>query len=241
MKAYILIFLTLISFHCIAQTTPDPTTYEAKENLRELGSVYSTGTVRTFDNRYEGVKGTPYVFEEFRQGEVFLKNKNKVVIEDLNYNCFENEITYMDPATDVVRLFNKFQVDLFTIQDGDKVLTFVPLKLEEDAETIFVEVLYNKGSIAYKAYKKEWVKANYEGGYSADRKYDEFVDKYDLYFMKKGDNVLYQARRSKKQVLAAFPDQKSDISSFIKSSKLDLKEDESLVKLLKYYDSLNAE
>jgi hypothetical protein len=237
MKPYILILLALISFTSAAQKTPDPTGYEAKENLRELGSVYSTGTVKTFDNRYEGVKGTPYVFEEFRQGEVFLKNKNKVVIEALNYNCFENEITYMDPSTDEVRLLNKFQVDLFTIQDGDKVLRFVPLQLE-DAETIFVEVLYNKGSIAYKVYKKEWVKANYEGGYSADRKYDEFVDKYDLYFSKKGDNTLYQAKKSKKQVMAAFPDQKSNISSFIKSNKLNLKEDESLVKLLKYYDSL---
>jgi len=241
MKPYILFLLTLISITCIAQTTPDPTAYEAKENLRVLGSVYSTGTVRTFDNRYEGVKGSPYVFEEFRQGEVFLKNKNKVKIQDLNYNCFENEIAYKDPATDAIRLLNRFQVDLFTIQDGDKELTFVPLKLEEDAEAIFAELLYNKGSIAYKVYKKEWVKANYEGGYSADRPYDEFVDKYDLYFLKKGDKNLHKAKKSKKQVLTAFPDQKSAISSFFKSNKLDLREEESLVKLLKYYDSLNAE
>ncbi len=238
MKTLIIAFGLLIALSSAAQNVTAPQGYEAKENLRELGSTDGTGTVQTFDNRYEGVKGTPYVFEQFRQGEVFLKSKKKVVIKDLNYNCMENEIVYLDPATKVTRLMNRFKVDLFMLHDGTEMITFVPLKLEEDAETIFAQVLYNKGSMVYKVYEKEWVKANYEGGYSADRKYDEFVDKYSLYFMKKGENVLYKAKKSKKQMLAAFPGQENQISSFIKSNRLDLKNEESLVKLLEFYDSL---
>ena len=238
MKAIIINLALIISLSCAAQNISIPQDYEAKENLRELGSMDGTGNVRTFDTRYEGVKGTPYVFEEFHPGEVYLKTKNKVAVQDLNYNCFENEIVYMDPATKVIRIMNRFQVDLFTIRDGDRVLTFVPVKLEDDAETIFAEVLYNIGSIVYKVYEKEWLNANYEGGYSADRRYDQFVDKYDLYFMKKGEKVLYKARNSKKQVIAAFPDHEKEISSYIKSNKLNLKEDSSLLNLLVYYDSL---
>lgn len=238
MKTLIIAFGLLIALSSAAQNVTAPQGYEAKENLRELGSTDGTGTVQTFDNRYEGVKGTPYVFEQFRQGEVFLKSKKKVVIKDLNYNCMENEIVYLDPATKVTRLMNRFKVDLFMLHDGTEMITFVPLKLEEDAETIFAQVLYNKGSMVYKVYEKEWVKANYEGGYSADRKYDEFVDKYSLYFMKKGENVLYKAKKSKKQMLAAFPGLENQISSFIKSNRLDLKNEESLVKLLEFYDSL---
>ena len=238
MKAIIITLGFIVSITCSAQNISVPQGYEAKENLRELGSMDGTGNVRTFDNRYEGVKGTPYVFEEFHPGEVYLKTKNKVAVQDLNYNCFENELVYLDPATKVIRVMNRFQVDLFTMRDGDRVLTFVPVKLGEDEETIFAEVLYNKGSIVYKVYGKEWLKANYEGGYSADRRYDQFVDKYDLYFMKKGGNMLYKAKKSKKQVIAAFPDHEKEISSYIKSNKLDLKEDSSLVKLLVYYDTL---
>lgn len=238
MKTVLIIAALIITVSGTAQNISVPEGYEAKENLRELGSMDGTGTVKTFDNRYEGVKGTPYVFENFLPGEVYLKTKNKVTVPQLNYNCFENEIAYIDPATKVIRVMNRFQVDLFTIQDGDKVLTFVPIKLDEGAETIFAEVLYNKASDVYKVYGKEWVKANYQGGYSADRRYDEFVDKYDLYFMKKGDHTLYKAKRSKKQVVEAFPGHESEISAFIKSSKLDLKEDQSLVKLMEYYDSL---
>ena len=238
MKAIIITLGFIVSITCSAQNISVPQGYEAKENLRELGSMDGTGNVRTFDNRYEGVKGTPYVFEEFHPGEVYLKTKNKVAVQDLNYNCFENELVYLDPATKVSRVMNRFQVDLFTIRDGDRVLTFVPVKLGDDEQTIFAEVLYNKGSIVYKVYGKEWLKANYEGGYSADRRYDQFVDKYDLYFMKKGGNMLYKAKKSKKQVIAAFPDHEKEISSYIKSNKLDLKEDSSLVKLLVYYDTL---
>jgi hypothetical protein len=238
MKTIIIALALFVSLTCSAQNISVPQGYEAKENLRELGSMDGTGNVRTFDNRYEGVKGTPYVFEEFHPGEVYLKTKNKVAVQDLNYNCFENELVYLDPATKVIRAMNRFQVDLFTIRDGDRVLTFVPVKLGEDEETIFAEVLYNKGSIVYKVYGKEWLKANYEGGYSADRRYDQFVDKYDLYFMKKGGNMLYKAKKSKKQVIAAFPDHEKEISAYIKSNKLDLKEDSSLVKLLVYYDTL---
>ena len=238
MRIVVLSLALAITVSLSAQNVSPPEGYEAKENLRELGSMDGTGTVKTFDNRYEGVKGTPYVFDDFKKGEIFLKSKNKVAIGELNYNCFENEIVYMEPATGVIRIMNKFLVDLFTLQDGENVLTFVPIKLDEDAVTIFAELLYNKGSLVYKVYKKEWLKANYEGGYSADRKYDEFVDKYDLYFLKKGDAVLYKAKNSKKQLVEAFPEKQKEISTFIKSNKLDLKEDQSLVKLLEYYDSL---
>ena len=238
MKPYIIILLALITSYCAAQTVSPPEGYEARENLRELGSTDGTGSVKTFDNRYEGVKGSPYVLKDFSPGEVFLKTKNKVAVKELNYNCFENEIVYMDPATKVIRLINKFQVDLFTIQVENKTLTFVPIRLEADAAIIFVEVLYNKSSTVYKVYEKDWVKANYEGGYSADRKYDEFVDKYDLYFLKHGENALYKSKKSKKHVIAAFPEHEKEISSFIKSNKLNLKEDQSLIRLLEYYDTL---
>jgi len=238
MKTIIISLAIFLPMVCAAQNVSIPEGYEAKENLRELGSVDGTGSVRTFDTRYEGVKGTPYVFEEFKAGEVFLKSKEKVAIKALNYNCVDNEIVYLDPATQVTRILNKYQVDLFTMQDGDRTGTFVPVKLEEDAETIFAELLYNEASLVYKVYYKDWLEANYEGGYSADRRYDQFVDKYDLYLLKQGENTLYRVRQSKKLLKEAFPEQEKQLSAFIKSNNLDLKEEESLVKMMEYFDSL---
>ena len=85
MRTLIISLALLITISCIAQNVSMPEDYEAKENLRELGSLDGTGNVKTFDNRYEGVKGTPYVFNEFKQGEVFLKSKNNNTYTYQNY------------------------------------------------------------------------------------------------------------------------------------------------------------
>lgn len=241
MKAYILILLTLINFTCLAQTIPDPTGYEAKENLRELGSQSGTGNVMTFDNRYEGTKGTPYVNEVWYSGEIYMKSKNRAAVEEMNYNCYDNEVAYLDPATKSVRLINRYNVDFFYFLNATDTMLFVPIEPENDGEFLFAQVLYKGGSMVYKRYEKEFVKANYEGGYSADRKYDEFADKSSLYFRKHDDQLYYKAKKSKKQILEAFPDAENEISAYMKAEKLDMKNEADLVKLLKYYDSLSAE
>ena len=222
----------------MGQNVNVPKDYEAKENLRELGSTDGTGTVRTFDNRYEGVRGTPYAFEEWYPGEIFLSSKQKVSINMLNYNCFDNEIAYKDPDTKEIRLMNRYVVDLFQIRVEGEPRTFVPLKLKEDEEAVFVQVLYDQGSRIFKLYKKEFLKANYEGGYSADRKYDEFVDKYDLLIIKEGDNTIFKLKNSKKYIISMFPDREKEITSYIKANKPDFKEAAAIIDLMAYYDSL---
>jgi hypothetical protein len=223
---------------CVAQGVSVPEGYEAKENLRDLGSAAHTGSVKTFDNRYEGVKGTPYVFEAWMPGEVYMSSKRKVAVKELNYNCFDNEIVYRDPATGIPRLLNRHMVDLFVIKEPGASYTFVPVQLKSDADPVFARVLYNQGSMVYEVYSKEFLKANYEGGYSADRRYDQFVDKRDFYFMKRGEKTLYRVKKSKKYMIGCFAGKEKEISGCIKSNKLNLKDEGDIVKLLEYHDSL---
>lgn len=239
MKAYIIICLIILTgTTCMAQTIPDPTAYEARENLRELGSISGTGHVRTFDNRYEGTKGTPYVFDEWLPGEIFMKSKKRVIIKDMNYNCFENEVAYLDPSSKSVMLINKYNIDLFYLISGADTLVFVPVQMDENKAPVFAQLLYRGESSLYKRYEKEFIRANYEGAYSADRKYDEFADKSSLYFTTQEDSGLNKVKKSKKQFLALFPGAEDELSAFIKTEKLDLKLEEDIISLLKYYDSL---
>lgn len=238
MKSCIIFLITFIGSTCLAQTIPEPTAYEAKENLRELGSLSGTGSVRTFDNRYEGTKGTPYVFEDWYPGEVFLKDKKRVIIKEMNYNCYDMEVTYLDPSTKAVMLINKFTVDLFYLKSGPDTLVFVPIQLEDKNGPVFAQLLYKGKSTLYKLYSKEFVRANYEGGYSADRRYDEFADKSSLYFSLQDDPTPGKLKKSKKQILEAFPGAEKEISAYIKAEKPDLKSEEDLIELFKYYNSL---
>jgi hypothetical protein len=234
----LIILITLISIPCLAQTKPDPTATEAKENIRELGSLSGTGNVRTFDNRYEGTKGSPYVFEEWVPGEVLMLNEQRILIREMNYNCFDNEVAYLDPDSKAVMLINKYTINRFFLIPGQDTLLFVPLKLDEDRPAVFAEVLYQGESTLYKLYEKEFIRANYEGGYSADRKYDEFADKSSLYLSTANNPGPIKIKKSKKQILAALSGAADGLAGYVKAEKLDLKREEDLIRLLEYYDSL---
>ncbi len=238
MRTSIAITGLLMTAVCYAQHVSVPEGYEAMENLRELGSLSGTGQVKTFDTRYEGVRGTPYVFEKWLPGEVYMNNKRKMAVKELNYDCYNNEIVYLDAATGAAMQMNRYLVDLFTLCGSQDTMTFVPVKLVQDSEPLFAQLLYNQGSIVYKVYRKEFVKADYEGGYSADRRYDEFVEKADLYFMKKDDHTLYRVKRSKKYMVASFPGKEAEISSYLRSNRVDLRDERQVVELLQYFDSL---
>jgi hypothetical protein len=238
MKFHILILISLVSIPGLAQTKPDPTATEAKENVRELGSLSGTGNVRTFDNRYEGTKGSPYVLEEWVPGEVRMRNEQRILIKEMNYNCFDNEVAYLDPSSRAVMLINKYTIDHFSLNAGQDTLLFVPIKLDGDKTAMFARVLYQGESTLYKLYGKEFIRANYEGAYSADRKYDEFADKSSLYLATAKNPAPTKIKKSKKQILAALPGADDQLASYVRSEKLDLKREEDLISLLRYYDSL---
>jgi len=237
MKNVLIMAGLFIYLACAGQQVVAPEGYEALMNLRELGSMDGLGNVKTFDTRYEGVKGSPNVFESWHPGEVYMKNRGRIGIEQMNYNSFQNEIVYMDPDTYKHMTLDKYLVDFFRIFNEDTLL-FVPVIFPEETEPVFAQVIYNKKSQVYKVYRKEYLQANYGGGYSADRRYDEFVDKHDLYFRKHDENVLYKLRRPARRVKKAFGEDSGKISSFIKSNDLKFKDEKDLLRLMVYYDSL---
>lgn len=235
MKSHTLLLAILISTSCLAQNPPEPAGYDAKANIESLSG---SGLVRSFDNRYQGIKGTPYLFEEWVPGEVFMKNKQTITIKEFNYNCYTNEVAYLDPSSKAVMLINKNNIEQFYMLSGADTLVFFQVQLEENAIPIFAQVLYKGESTLYRVYEKEFVKADYEGVYSAGRKYDEFDDNSDLYLSKPDDAIPGKVKKSKKQILAAFPEAEKELSAYMKAEKLNLKQEEDLVKLLKYFDSL---
>lgn len=214
-----------------------PEGYEAKENVKTLGSSSGSTVVKLFDERYEGVKGTPYMFPEWSEGEVFLREKKKVKFQQLNYNSFTNELVYRDPENGETMQINKYQVDFFTIVRKDTLL-FVPVKLPRENDIVFARLFYEDKSSAYLYYAKEFLAANYEGGYSADRKADEYVDKPQIYIKLAGQEELLKLKGAKKNIIELFGDKKSEMATFINKGKADFKSPEYVSAMMGHYDSL---
>ena len=240
MKKYIGVFVLLTFAFITSGQGDDQNTnlgaYEASENLRSLGSA-GAGAVTTFDNRYKGVKGSVYMFQDWFPGELFLKEKKRVHFPNLNYDVFDNYVVYKEEIGGTILEVNKKLIDFFMIYGLDS-MKFVPVKHPKSGKMSFVEILYSGNTKLYRIYEKEFLKANYEGGYSADRKYDEFVDKISIYMSLSGQEEMIKLKTSK-SMSKQFPDHNSEMKKYIGNySAKELKGKYSLVEIMKYYDSL---
>ncbi len=252
-----LVIITLISNIAFAQekkeepkksTDPkeDPSVqaamiYNSLQRNEEIGG--GTGAVRTYDLRYEGMQGTPYFIDEWLSGKLVFTNGDAGKKSHLlKYNTQTKELLMKRPQGDSIIVFPN-QITAFTINDASKNVSYPFIKVENlkaDGGTVpvcFLMVLYKNKSSLLKYVSKNVLKANYQGGYSADRRYDSYVDN-SQYFIRKSDNSLVKVKVKKSSVLDALEDKKAEIEAYIKKENLSFKNDFDIAKVLVYYDSL---
>lgn len=252
-----LLIVTLISNIAFAQekkeeqkknttTKDDPSVqaamiYNSLQRNEETGG--GTGVVRTYDLRYEGMQGTPYFIDEWLSGQLVFANGDAGKKSHLlKYNTQTKELLMKRPQGDSIIVFPN-QITAFTINDASKNVSYPFIKVENlkaDGGTVpvcFLMVLYKNKSSLLKYVSKNVLKANYQGGYSADRRYDSYVDN-SQYFIRKADNSLVKVKVKKSSVLDALEDKKTEIEAYIKKENLSFKNDIDVAKVLAYYDSL---
>jgi len=216
-----------------AQAVPGSTGYEMTEmNIMNPAPQL----LRTKSAIAYGTTGTPYVFEDFKQGNIFYTNKMRVDGKLLNYDCYNNRWEFS--AGNSIYLLNSSQIDYFEIFPGqDRTILFKQVFVEKLKKQVSLQVLYNENSILYKRHFREFREADYGGAYSQDRRYNEYHDR-ESYYLKTGDNELQVLRSNKKSALEIMEDQREEVEKYIKKEKPNLKTEAGLVQLIRFYDSL---
>ena len=233
-----LIFFLLISF------LPS----QAQETATQLAPIQETDTTeqdegprkrryvehfhvwfRTFDETYQGMKGTPLVTEEFVEGAVITSRFARKEFDLINYEVYQDEVVVLNAAGKIeflpkgfVRSFSLYNVN------GQDSLMFGKFKDPEDQKIFFAQVLC-KGKHTYiKRYEKYIQDANYQGAYNAGIPYDEFKDRVHYFAVgRKGEMIPF--KRSKKGLEKLFPDKKAEIKAFMREQIPNLKSDNDLV------------
>jgi hypothetical protein len=229
------LFLLFISFPFViyGQSVAGPTGYE-ETDMNTINP--NRMLLRTKSAEAYGTMGTPYVFHDFKIANVYYTNKQRVSGILVNYDCYKNQLEYVSGGE--VYLLNTAQVDFFEVDPGqDSSQLFKQVFVEKLKKRIFLQVLYNDASILYKRYYKDFKEADYGGAYSQDRRYDEYHDRYS-YYIKVAENELQQLRLRKKSILEVLADKSGEIEPFIKQEKPDLKTDDGLVRLIRFFDSM---
>ncbi|OON65820.1 hypothetical protein B0919_23305 [Hymenobacter sp. CRA2] len=188
----------------------------------------------SFDHRYEGIVGTPYLIKGWTPTTLQLVDKRQVDNVPARYDVYRQVLVIRpDNKSDSVWL-DATRLTGFVLPpllSGQPARVFQPFAdaPQPDQRRAFAEVLY-QGAAGYtllKLPRKILVKANYQGGYAADRRYDELVDR-NTYFLRRPDGTVAEVKLNRKSLAAAA----GSLQPGLSSSKADIKTEQDAVQAL---------
>lgn len=166
----------------------------------------------TFDYRYEGLIGTPYLSKGWGKARLTLADKRELTGAPARYDVYRRVLVVQpyENKRDSVWLdaSRMREFTLLPLVAGMPERHFVVFADAPDAEkrTAFVEELYRgaNGYALLKLPRKVMVKASYQGAYAADRRFDELVDRAD-YYLRRPDGSVVEVKLSQKSIAGAAP------------------------------------
>ena len=239
MKRVILSLLLMISAISFAQI--DKSMVATEDNLQNISRSASIVMTTDMDELYEGIRGTPYLFTGWRQGNIYLKDSSQIKNINIKYNIYTDDVLYLNSKSGDSLIIERSLIREFQMlnDSASNIITFKEMNMKpgNDGKSTFVKVLYDSKSEFLMKYIKVFIKADYKGAYTAGRKYDEYTD--DLqYYILKDNNELNKIKLGKKAVIKVLAEKENKIKSFIDQQGLTLDNENDVIKVLDYYDSI---
>lgn len=200
---------------------------EAQTNVQMLGG--GSYTARTFDNRYEGVKGYPTLLDKYAPARIRSTEGKLVFSNSCNLDVYTNDLIVLRNNQELV--LSKSVIREFVIFDGVDSLYFVKRNLDGKDDKYFQRLVNGEFELL-KLHTKTFVKADFKGAYSSGRTQDEFRNGKKYYLTISTGRI--EEVKSKKDLQRILPKQQQAIEDFMKKNKLDVKEEADLIHILQY-------
>jgi hypothetical protein len=245
MKSYITILAVVLSIgQTFAQSITKPLTgQDAENNIQALVSENVNNVVRTHDTRYQGIKGTPFFLDKWGKASISMYDNKVYDSITLNYNVYENTLHYLD-AKGIGRVLSLNNVSQFILTDSLGLNRYNFMKydgdsgLDERSSDRYLLMLYEGGQATFAMLpQKQLLKADFKGGYSSNKPYDEFITS-NIYLIAIKGQPIQKVKLTKKQLLASLADKKQEVDRFLKMENIDATKEAGWVKTLAYYHTL---
>lgn len=232
---------TLLSFLlilvCAVSFAQNPG-FDPEQNLRTLGNLtpLSAGAIG-FDNRYEGVKGTPFLFPEFQSGAIqFAKQDTLSTVFKLNVDLVKNTllVRLRDGSMGEISANNVKALNFKEAMDQPMQWVVASEKEVEGINSVrlkFYGALHNGKNRLYKVIEKRFKKADYQGAYSSGNTYDEFITDEHYWFSVQG-KPFEKVKLKRKDLEKSLSDQADQVAQLAKEHSLNLNSEKDIVQLL---------
>ncbi|MFZ4428055.1 MAG: hypothetical protein ACOYOO_12915 [Saprospiraceae bacterium] len=165
--------------------------------LTESGGLAPVATA--FDTRYEGVRGSPLLFETWKEGTIKIKGNDQVITPvKLNINL-EKQVAAVYYQNGSIGLLpgNRLEYLSFEAPEGQQRFILLPANLVDPARNSdlrFYGLLHEGDRFTLLKYiSREFRKADYKGAYSTQVRYDEYVEEIQ-YFLRLEDGPYVKVR-----------------------------------------------
>ena len=206
----------------------------------------SSRTLTSFDNRYEGAQGSPFIFSDWSDGRLVLKDsvviKNKLLYK---FDLIQNEIWIkVDEKTERI-LFSKDLLSLELLRPDGKNIFFKKAKLPKvTTQNYFSQVVFEgKNVTLIKDVQKVFRRADLQdrGIVTTGKAYDWFEEVTEFY-LKKGNGAYLPTKLKRKdfaEILKLNKTQAESLENFCKENEISRKmNDVETVKMLAFIDTL---
>lgn len=210
--------------------------YGGQNNVEYLGGGGTQSTVMV-RNSYKGILGSPYISDNWQEGSIKTQ-QTEIRGLKLKYDAYGDKLLYIHPETNDSLYADKNLVLAFTL--GNQKFTKVDYQ-DEQGRTLagFFEIIHQEKSMLLRQYVKILEKASYQGAYSANNPYDKLLDADYLFIKTPHSNEAQRFRKTTKSLLSFFPPEKTEaIESYIKTQKINPKDEKDIIKTLQYADQL---
>lgn len=183
-----------------------------------------------FEKRYTDIKGTPYLFEDWVEGSVKLKSGKAFDGVKLKYDQVADELMFLDQAGKEMLFVEpvvEFTMDKKTFRIG------YPATDGASPESYYEVLVEGKTELLKRTSKK----VIEEAAYNAATKV-KTIRSNESYYVTASNLSLTKVKKDKKSLLAALPDKSAELEAYVKSNRLDLRQEQDMAKLIAYYNSL---
>ena len=217
--------------------------YETYQSTSQIVGAGPNSMVNTIDNRYEGLKGTPYFLPDWLKGQVEMTTGKNYTNVPLKFNAHKQQLILLRTGSgnDSI-IVDANQVKRFTLAGNDgQTYLFERLPTANTNDQALKDgyflVLYDGKTALLKRIAKTFKSADYKNPYASEVRYDAYQNAFS-YYLFKPDQTLTKVKLSDKSIIDALADRKDDLKAFVKQENLTVKTDSDAILLVKKYDSL---
>lgn len=217
--------------------------YETYQSTSQIVGAGPYTMINTIDQRYEGLRGSPYFLPEWNKGQIEMASGQHYKDVPIKFDASRQQLILLRPQAgndSIIVNANQVKSFQFTSNDGQfYVFRRYPAAITDDEslkEGYFL-VLHQDKSALLKRVMKSFRKADYKSAYSNDIRYDEFRPAYSYYLLKP-DQTLIKVKLSDKAIIETLGDHRNELKAFVKQEGLTFKNEDDAIQLVKKYDSL---